>query len=128
MLHIPDWLAVELPSHEHRVRAAEGTRSSVMVPIRLGDETIGVLGLTRQQPGEFGAAEIAVAHTFVDQAAIAIRNVHLFNETREALERQTATAEVLRVLGSSMTDTQPVFDAIVGNCGRLFATAASCSG
>jgi signal transduction histidine kinase/CheY-like chemotaxis protein len=54
-----------------------------------------------------------------DQAAIAIENTRLFHETQDALKRQTATADVLRVLGSSMADTQPVFDAIVGNCGNL---------
>ena len=121
MLHIPDWLAVELPPHEQRVQAGEGLRSSLMLPIVQGDECIGVLGIARRTAGEFSAKEIGLLRAFVDQAVIAIHNVRLFNETRDALEKQTATADVLRAISSSPTSTLPVFEAIAERAMRLCA-------
>jgi signal transduction histidine kinase/DNA-binding response OmpR family regulator/tetratricopeptide (TPR) repeat protein len=96
-----------------------GWRSALMVPLLRDGGAIGCLGIVRATPGDFDTKEIALARSFADQAVIAIENMRLFNETREALERQTATSEVLQVIGRSVTDVQPVFDIIAERAARL---------
>jgi GAF domain-containing protein/CheY-like chemotaxis protein/tetratricopeptide (TPR) repeat protein len=123
-VHIPDWDAVELPERQRMVRERLGVRASLAVPLLREGEAIGALMLFRKHPGGFDDTEIALAESFRDQALIAVENTRLFNETKEALERQTATAEILRVISGSVTDTKPVFDAIVHSCQRLFAGRA----
>ena len=75
-----------------------------MLPLLRAGACIGVLALLRAEAGPFSEQEIGAGPTFCDQAVIAIENVRLFNETQEALERQTATAEVLGVISSSVAD------------------------
>jgi GAF domain-containing protein len=97
-----------------------GDCSMVFVPLRRDDRDVGRLTVVRYPPAPFTDAEVAMLRTFADQAVIAIQNAKLFNETKEALERQTATAEVLEVISGSVADTQPVFDKILGSCASLF--------
>jgi two-component system, NtrC family, sensor kinase len=105
---------------------AEGTRVMVGTPLRREGKAIGVLIVYRDRPVPFTTEELALQQSFADQAVIAIENARLFNETREALERQTATAEILKVIASSPSDVRPVFEAIASSSNRLiggFSTA-----
>jgi GAF domain-containing protein len=96
-----------------------GFRSLVLVPLLRDGAPIGFISVTRPEPGRFTTHHIDLLRTFADQAVIAIENTRLFNETQEALERQTATADVLKVIASSPTNVQPVFDAIAERSNRL---------
>ena len=100
-----------------------GHRSLIAPPLLRGDTALGVINVLRQEVRPFTDRQIALLETFADQAAIAIENVRLFNETKEALEQQRASAEVLSVISNSMADAQPVFEKIVESCERLFASS-----
>ena len=102
-----------------------GYRSLMAVPMLRDGVPIGSIGVSRKQSGAFSKHQIRALETFADQAVIAIENARLFNETREALERQTATSEVLRVIAASPSDTQPVFDAIARSAQKLFGARAA---
>jgi len=112
VLHITDWEGGDVPEHEKVVAKSFGIKSGLMVPLLRQGEGIGAIAVVRTKTGPFPAKDIALLQSFADQAVIAIENVRLFNETKEALERQTATAEILKVIASSPSDVQPVLDAI----------------
>src|SRR5262249_2885307 len=107
--------------------------------LRHGGAIGGIVVHTWATPRPFTGAQIELLKTFPDQAVIAVENVRLFTELQEknqelttALHRQTATREILRVISSSPTDVQPVFDAIVESAAKLcdapFSTLATFDG
>ncbi|WP_162798259.1 GAF domain-containing protein [Sulfitobacter sp. SK011] len=123
VIHIPDFAAVEVPVHERVSVPKFGMKSAVFLPMKRDGITLGVLVFTRvTAPKAFTEEEIELAQSFCDQALIAVENVRLFNETQTSLARQTASAEILRVISQSPDDVRPVFEAIAEAGVRLISS------
>jgi signal transduction histidine kinase/putative methionine-R-sulfoxide reductase with GAF domain len=92
-----------------------GLRSLLGVPMLRGDDLVGVFTIGRYEVSPFRQRQIELLETFADQAVIAIENVRLFQGLTEALEQQSAAAEILRVISTSPTDVQLILDTVIQN-------------
>ena len=124
VVQIPDVLSD--PEYRPDLAIAADWRSRLGVPLLREGKPIGVIVINRTEPSLFADSHIELLRTFADQAVIAIENVRLFTELQarnaeltESLEQQTATGEILRVISSSPTAVEPVFETILTSALRL---------
>src|SRR5262245_25232101 len=123
-IHVTDVRAD--PEYSYGARDVFPYRTVLGVPMLRDEELVGVLCLFRPVVRPFTDKQIELVETFADQAVIAIENVRLFDEVQartrdlsEALERQTATSEVLQAISSSPGELEPVFNSMLENATRI---------
>ena len=114
--HSPDYAAEPIPGNAAKLG---GARSTVAVPMLKDSELVGAIIIYRQEVKPFTDKQIELVQNFAAQAVIAIENTRLFNELRQSLEQQTATADVLKIISSSPGELQPVFNAMLENATRI---------
>jgi signal transduction histidine kinase/CheY-like chemotaxis protein len=131
VIHVDDAQVDAEFAETQELARAVGMRTQLAVPLLRGGEAIGALVMRRHEVRPFTEKQISLLQTFADQAVIAIENVRLFKELEarnrdltEALDRQTATASILRAISQAQTDVQPVFEAIADSAMHLFGAWA----
>jgi signal transduction histidine kinase/PAS domain-containing protein len=116
---VSDSEAPEVDPVIREIARLRGWRANLGVPFLRDGQPVGLITVGRVEPGAFSEREIGLLQSFADQAAIAMENARLITEQREALERQTATAEVLRIINASPGVLEPVFDVILAKAHDL---------
>jgi GAF domain-containing protein len=138
-VHVHDLSTSEEFPESRNTAIRQGLRTHLAVPLLRESEAIGVIAIRRLEVEPFTEKQVELVKTFADQAVIAIENVRLFDEVQartrdlsEALEQQTATSEVLKVISRAAGELQPVFEAILDNatrlCGAKFGNLYLCEG
>src|SRR5262245_13665369 len=124
LIHVPDVL--KDPEYSRELALAGGWRAVLAIPLLSDGKPVGTLSVAKAEPTPFSDRQIQLLKTFADQAVIAIENVRLFEaeqartrELSESLEQQTATSEVLKVISSSPSALEPVFNAMLENATRI---------
>jgi GAF domain-containing protein len=124
LVHVPDVLRD--PEYSRELALAGGWRAVLAVPLLHDGKPVGAISIAKAEPKPFSEQQIQLLNTFANQAVIAIENVRLFEaeqqrtrELSESLEQQTATSEVLRVISSSPSELEPVFQSMLVNAMRI---------
>ena len=124
-VHVRDLQAAQSEFPEGAAYAKQyGHRTTLATPLLREGNPIGAFLIRRNYVEPFTNKQIELLQNFAAHAVIAIENVRLLSELRESLQHQTATSEILASISGAMTDTKPVFDAIVRNLLRLCSARA----